>query len=219
MLISEAACRTGLTISNIRFYERKGLLVPEKGNNGKYRDYSEEDTRRLKLIILYRKMGMSIETINQLLKHELLLKEALSKQKEELIEKQKELQGSIELCNKLIDDDVESINVDYYLSYMKNKESQGKKFAAVEELIDDVSAFWKLDTLKYNLYVGKLFSKKGIFFVMIVIATLVGIGIPITNIITMTSGNSTNKIVAVAWAAWVVYLFISFGRYRTKKRK
>lgn len=30
MRISEVAARTGLNISNVRFYERKGLLTPDR---------------------------------------------------------------------------------------------------------------------------------------------------------------------------------------------
>lgn len=48
MKIGQAAQLTGLTISNIRFYERKGLLEPERNDQSKYRNYSEQDIRRLK---------------------------------------------------------------------------------------------------------------------------------------------------------------------------
>ena len=54
MKIGQAAQLTGLTISNIRFYERKGLLEPERNDQSKYRNYRERDIRRLKQIILYR---------------------------------------------------------------------------------------------------------------------------------------------------------------------
>ena len=64
MKIGQAAQLTGLTISNIRFYERKGLLEPERNDQSKYRNYSEQDIRRLKQIILYRKMNMPIENID-----------------------------------------------------------------------------------------------------------------------------------------------------------
>ena len=45
MKIGQAAQLTGLTISNIRFYERKGLLEPERNDQSKYRNYSEQDIR------------------------------------------------------------------------------------------------------------------------------------------------------------------------------
>ncbi len=42
MRIGEIAKRTGLKISNIRFYERKGLLTPKREQDSQYRDYTEE---------------------------------------------------------------------------------------------------------------------------------------------------------------------------------
>ena len=56
MKIGEVAEQTGLSISNIRFYEKKGLIEPKRNEQSKYRDYTEEDVKRLKQIILYRKM-------------------------------------------------------------------------------------------------------------------------------------------------------------------
>ena len=53
MRIGEIAERTGLNISNVRFYERKGLLTPEREAGSKYRDYSEEDVNRIKKILLF----------------------------------------------------------------------------------------------------------------------------------------------------------------------
>ena len=48
MRIGEIAKLTGLNISNIRFYERKGLLCPEREEDSKYRDYTEADVLRVK---------------------------------------------------------------------------------------------------------------------------------------------------------------------------
>lgn len=61
MKIGEVAEQTGLSISNIRFYEKKGLIEPKRNEQSKYRDYTEEDVKRLKQIILYRKMDMPLE--------------------------------------------------------------------------------------------------------------------------------------------------------------
>ena len=61
MRISEVAGLTGLNVSNIRFYERKGLLTPVREEESRYRDYTEEDVRRIKRILLYRKMGIPVE--------------------------------------------------------------------------------------------------------------------------------------------------------------
>ena len=38
---------TGMSRQNIRYYERMGLLEPARDDSNAYRDYSEEDIRRL----------------------------------------------------------------------------------------------------------------------------------------------------------------------------
>ena len=81
MKISEAAKLTGLNVSSIRFYERKGLLVPQRENGSKYRDYTEADVQRMKQILLYRKMGIAVETIELILKEKSDLREVLTEQK------------------------------------------------------------------------------------------------------------------------------------------
>ena len=69
MKIGEVAKKTGLNVSNIRFYERKGLLEPERKGDGNYREYSEEDIFRLKGILLYRKMEPVLEDAFSLFCH------------------------------------------------------------------------------------------------------------------------------------------------------
>ena len=65
MKIQELERKTGLERASIRFYEKEGLLVPKRLENG-YRDYSEEDAELLKKIKLLRRLGMSIEKIRAL---------------------------------------------------------------------------------------------------------------------------------------------------------
>ena len=43
MTIKEVEERTGLTRSNIRFYEKEKLIEPSRNDKNGYRDYSEKD--------------------------------------------------------------------------------------------------------------------------------------------------------------------------------
>jgi len=53
----------------IRFYEKKKLIHLERGENG-YRYFMAEDIVKLQMIIFYRKMGFTIESILELIHHE-----------------------------------------------------------------------------------------------------------------------------------------------------
>ena len=64
MLRSEIQKITGLTRKAIEYYEDKGLINPQKSENG-YRDYSTKDLEILKKVSVFRKLGMSISDIEQ----------------------------------------------------------------------------------------------------------------------------------------------------------
>ena len=66
MRISEAAKKTGLSASNIRFYEKKKLLVAGREQQNEYRDYTDQDIECLKRIVVLRKAGLSIEEIRDI---------------------------------------------------------------------------------------------------------------------------------------------------------
>lgn len=66
--ISKIAQMFNITTNKIRFYEKKGLLVPLRQSDNKYRKFNEEDIVRLQSILLYRSIGLSIDSIQNILK-------------------------------------------------------------------------------------------------------------------------------------------------------
>ena len=64
----EMAKACGVTVRTVQYYDTRGLLVPSELSEGGRRLYSEEDVRRLKVICFLRELGISISTIDQLLK-------------------------------------------------------------------------------------------------------------------------------------------------------
>lgn len=143
MKISEAAKLTGLNVSSIRFYERKGLLMPQREDGSKYRDYTDEDVQRIRQILLYRKMGISVETIELILKGKAVPGEILAEQKRVLEEQITELKGASELC-KLVMKEAEipeNKKLEEYLNYVYQEEKKGGRFAEVRELLEDLGDY------------------------------------------------------------------------------
>lgn len=66
MLLNEIINEVGMTKRAVKYYEEKGLLAVDKDNNG-YRNYSAQDVETLKKISVYRKLGISIKDIQNLL--------------------------------------------------------------------------------------------------------------------------------------------------------
>lgn len=60
MNISELAARTGVTAKAIRFYEAEGVLpAPRRAANG-YREYTDDDLCRLRLVVTLRAIGIDL---------------------------------------------------------------------------------------------------------------------------------------------------------------
>lgn len=66
MRVSELAERAGTTATTIRFYESSGVLPsPSRAGNG-YRDYSDEDLCRARLVVAFRGLGLDLEESGRL---------------------------------------------------------------------------------------------------------------------------------------------------------
>ena len=222
MRISEVADITGLSISNIRFYEKKGLLSPARKSDSRYRDYSKEDILRLKTILLYRKMDLSIDTIYLLLNQDITLEDSLKRQKEELLNQIEMLEGSLSLCQKILaSPDLPNIDIDYYLNYVSAKEAKGEKFAMLHELLDNWSEYTHLDTFCADPLVGHFFShpwvKRGIAAVWLLVLS----SLPVVEIYEKLINDGSVSVQFFIY--WLVFSFITtvpfFAAFIRKKHK
>jgi MerR family transcriptional regulator, copper efflux regulator len=70
MLISEFARATGLSVDTIRFYVRRGLIIPhlsEKGGRNPYQVFTEEHVSVAKVIRVAQSLGLSLKEIAALI--------------------------------------------------------------------------------------------------------------------------------------------------------
>ena len=84
MTIKDVEKQTGLSRSNIRFYEKEKLIDPSRNESNGYRDYSENDVENIKKIAYLRTLGISIEDIRNIISEKATLKDTLEKQYEVL---------------------------------------------------------------------------------------------------------------------------------------
>lgn len=78
LTIGEVAKRSGLAVSAIRFYEEKSLIFSLR-TNGNQRRYARHILRRLAVIKVAQKVGLSLNEIQQAFRH-LPIQQAPSKQ-------------------------------------------------------------------------------------------------------------------------------------------
>ena len=80
MKAKEAEQLTGLSKQTLIWYEKEGLIHPERNEN-RYREYSDQDVKTLQLIKLLRNMDISIDDIRQILNGHLSMEEIFEQQK------------------------------------------------------------------------------------------------------------------------------------------
>jgi MerR family mercuric resistance operon transcriptional regulator len=67
MTIGKLAAGAGVGVETVRFYQRRGLLtLPDRAGSG-FREYSEDDRRRLAFIRRARQLGFTLGEISDLL--------------------------------------------------------------------------------------------------------------------------------------------------------
>lgn len=65
--VSQVAQTAGVTVRTLHHYDDIGLLRPSGRTSGGYRRYDDADLERLRLILVYRELGFSLEEIRTIL--------------------------------------------------------------------------------------------------------------------------------------------------------
>ena len=162
MTIKDVEKRTGLSRSNIRFYEKEKLIEPSRNESNGYRDYSENDVENIKKIAYLRTLGISIEDIRNIISEKATLKDTLEKQYEVLKSQITDLNKAKLMCEKMLDE--ESI------SYEKLQ---------AEQYITDLHDYWrdnqtvfKLDSVSFLYIWGSMLTWTAITALCLIIGAL-----------------------------------------------
>lgn len=119
MTIKEIENLSGMTRANIRFYEKEGLIKPQRDSNG-YRNYSVDDLNILKRIRLLRTLHLSLDAIKSLSKNEQEMTELLIQHLSSLRKEHRDLEQSMTVCEQLCKDHVsyENFDAQHYLDLL-----------------------------------------------------------------------------------------------------
>jgi len=123
MTIKEVEQKTGLPRSVIRFYEKEGLIAPQRNAQNSYREYTQADVDRLIRIAFLRTMDISIEDIRRVIAGDLALGEAAGERYRVLCMQEKELARAMHICTQLKSDaptDFDALDVSSYTGEMKD---------------------------------------------------------------------------------------------------
>lgn len=125
MTIKEVEELSKMTRANIRFYEKEGLITPQRDPNG-YRNYTEQDVDILKRIRLLRTVHLGLEEIRSLSEKESELTDVLLIHLRTLKKEQKDLEQSRVICEQLCRDQAayESFDAEHYFNLLEKAPSE-----------------------------------------------------------------------------------------------
>lgn len=155
MTIKEVEERTGLSRSNVRFYEKEKLIFPARNESNGYRDYSDSDIENIKKIAYLRTLGISIEDIRNIISEKITLYEVIRKQKELLESQIIDLSRAKVLCEKML-----------------NEEGVGYKELQVERYVAEMQEYWNDNQPVFKLDSVSFLSIWGSFITWIMITAL-----------------------------------------------
>ena len=130
MKINEVEKQTGISSTNIRYYEQKELLVPRRSSDNNYRVYSNDDIERLKQIKILRMIGIPISEIKEILDEKKSLKNVMTIRINQITEEEENLAAVKTLCQNIVEYDMDIHMLNENL-LEENRELWKKKLAMV----------------------------------------------------------------------------------------
>ena len=149
MKIKELENLLSISRSNVRFYEKQGLFSPERKDNN-YREYTNQDIEVLKKIIIFRKMGFTVEEIKLIQNNDLPFAEAIANAQRRIEDEIEQLNGSLKLIKQVAQENLsfDEIDIDEHWNIISESEKSGEKFVDIckdflELELNSFDAMWK----------------------------------------------------------------------------
>lgn len=134
----EIAKLCGVSVRTVQYYDSRNILMPSELSEGGRRLYTDEDVKRLKIICFLRDIGLSINSIGDLLSEEhpenvisVLLDEQEKLLREELEERRNKLEMLEGVRQKMKDIDTFSVEAFGDIAYMLENKNQLRKLRII----------------------------------------------------------------------------------------
>lgn len=135
----ELAKLAGVTVRTVQYYDSRGILIPSDFSEGGRRLYTEEDLKKLRVICFLRDLGLSLNSVGDILEAdnatkviELLLdeqKKTLEREMEERKEQIERIRGLQKEMQSIVDFSVENLGDVAYV--MENKKKLKKVYSVI----------------------------------------------------------------------------------------
>lgn len=165
--IGEVAKLLHMSTSQIRYYEKEGLIKPKEVSEGKYRLYDFPQLEILEIIILLREMDMPLKSIKALLdddtsyNYKNLLSDSISKLDqdiEELKKKRRHLKDKLETFNQFQSEVFEIVDHPQRTIHILDKDHEKE---SSPKMVYDFTRAHKLDYLNYDAIIYVIGRNEG----------------------------------------------------------
>ena len=151
--VNEVSKLSGVSRRTLQYYDEIGLLPPSVVKGSGYRQYDDDNLRRLWSILFYKELGISLDEIRLLLENpKEMEKELMRQHKQVLLEKQSQLQKMLLSVDRILNDD---FDISMLRDFDKNRIETMKKTYAneIRELME--SGFF-LPAAKSGIFPSKV---------------------------------------------------------------
>lgn len=127
MFINEVEHIVGLSKKSIRYYEENNLLTPKRNTENRYRIYTEEDIKRLKIIKFLRELDVPINDLKKLNDNSITLQLCMDEKIRQIEENEKRYIKVKKMCQEIRknNDTLESIDITKYFQEMNTLNKEG----------------------------------------------------------------------------------------------
>jgi len=165
MEIGQFSIKTGLAVDTLRYYDKIGLLVPNKKNGRRY--YSEEDLEKAIIIMKFKRLNFTLEEINSLFNlddefsdDDKLNEEdidrvnsciAMLREKyDDIVKKEQDIVQIKDTLEKMIGRINKLLQVGYFFDDMEEEQGSSKKGESGDNMYKDTINFWNDIFNKYE---------------------------------------------------------------------
>lgn len=133
----EIAEKLGIDTDRIKFFKREGVFTPDNPPIGnRSTDYTEDDFRRLQLLVVLTKSGLTCTDIKKMQVGDWTLEEAVRSRRQAIDDEITRKRNSLSLLAEILDDKVEyeTFPTDHYWNVINCREAAGEEFMDFEDL-------------------------------------------------------------------------------------
>jgi len=103
LTVGQVADALGVTVRTLHHYDEVGLLVPSERTTAGYRLYTAPDLQRLATIVTYRRLGLSLDEVGELLRGEGTVTEHLRRQRDAVSARIDELHDLVDAIDRALE--------------------------------------------------------------------------------------------------------------------